>query len=214
MDEEELQILKDRAEYFGLDKSDSFEEFKKKYLKSAKVSIMQNHKYNSKNVDSIRKFEYNKNKLFGKNYSDPMYDAFGSAEFSNPKELRLLLNELSEMGVQININSGGALAYQSTQYGKPGIISITQKASYSAYLHEAQHAKDDKIAGWNGSRAIWDTEEHIRREKNAYAVEIKLAKKLGREDIVDELQLNLYREIADIRKRDEGYAKSFRKDKK
>lgn len=143
-----------------------------------------------------------------------MYDAFGSAEFSNPKELRLLLNELSEMGVQINIKSGGALAYQSTQYGKPGIISITQKASYSAYLHEAQHAIDDKIAGWNGSRAIWDTEEHIRREKNAYAVEIKLAKKLGREDIADELQLNLYREIADIRKRDEGYAKSFRKDKK
>lgn len=32
LDEDELQRLKDRAAYFGLDKTDSFEEFKKKYL--------------------------------------------------------------------------------------------------------------------------------------------------------------------------------------
>lgn len=36
LDEAELQTLKDRAEYFGLDKSDSFEEYKKKYLKASK----------------------------------------------------------------------------------------------------------------------------------------------------------------------------------
>lgn len=32
LDDEELEVLKKRAEYFGLDKSDSFDEFKKKYL--------------------------------------------------------------------------------------------------------------------------------------------------------------------------------------
>lgn len=32
LDEEELETLKQRAEYFNLDKSDSFDEFKKKYL--------------------------------------------------------------------------------------------------------------------------------------------------------------------------------------
>lgn len=32
LDESELQTLKDRAEYFGLDKTDDFEDFKKKYL--------------------------------------------------------------------------------------------------------------------------------------------------------------------------------------
>lgn len=35
LDEEELETLKQRAEEFGLDKSDSFEDYKKKYLKVA-----------------------------------------------------------------------------------------------------------------------------------------------------------------------------------
>ena len=150
------------------------------------------------------------NKFYSK--SDPMFDAFGSAEFSNPKELKKLLKTLSDMGVEINSNSGGALAYQSTQFGKPGVISVTPNASYSAYLHEAQHAKDDMEAGWNGSRAIWDVEEHIRREQNAYAVEIKLAEDLGRPDIADELRKNLENEISEIKKRDEKYAKFFNDD--
>lgn len=34
LDEDELQTLKDRAEYFGIDKTDNFEDFKKKYLKA------------------------------------------------------------------------------------------------------------------------------------------------------------------------------------
>jgi hypothetical protein len=36
LDESELQTLKDRAEYFGLDKTSDFEDFKKKYLKATK----------------------------------------------------------------------------------------------------------------------------------------------------------------------------------
>lgn len=35
LDEAELETLKERAEYFGLDKSENFEDFKKKYLKAA-----------------------------------------------------------------------------------------------------------------------------------------------------------------------------------
>lgn len=33
LDDDELQRLKDRAEYFGLDKTSDFEEYKEKYLK-------------------------------------------------------------------------------------------------------------------------------------------------------------------------------------
>lgn len=36
MDEKELETLKERAEYFGLDKTEDFEDFKKKYLKATK----------------------------------------------------------------------------------------------------------------------------------------------------------------------------------
>ena len=34
LDNDELQTLKERAEYFGLDKTDDFEEFKSKYLEN------------------------------------------------------------------------------------------------------------------------------------------------------------------------------------
>lgn len=39
LDESELQTLKDRAEYFGLDKTKNFEDFKEKYLKAAEKEI-------------------------------------------------------------------------------------------------------------------------------------------------------------------------------
>lgn len=38
LDDGELQTLKERAEYFGIDKADNFEDFKNKYLKSAEQS--------------------------------------------------------------------------------------------------------------------------------------------------------------------------------
>lgn len=37
LDEDELQTLKDRAEFYGLDKTKNFEEFKQKYLKAAEA---------------------------------------------------------------------------------------------------------------------------------------------------------------------------------
>lgn len=38
LDEDELQTLKDRAEFFGLDKTKDFEDFKEKYLKASKMA--------------------------------------------------------------------------------------------------------------------------------------------------------------------------------
>jgi hypothetical protein len=40
LDEEELKTLQDRAKFFGLDKSEQFDDFKKKYLKAVKTSKM------------------------------------------------------------------------------------------------------------------------------------------------------------------------------
>lgn len=46
LDEDELQTLKERAEYFGLDKTKNFEEYKEKYLKAAESEKSENVKKN------------------------------------------------------------------------------------------------------------------------------------------------------------------------
>lgn len=144
---------------------------------------------------------------------DPMFDVFGSAEESNPKELEELKHQMAEIGVNIVYHeAGGTLAYQGIKLGEPGTVSATKTASYSAWLHECQHAFDDKEAGWNSCYAAWDADEHIRREMRAYQKEIDLANSLGRNDIADKLISLRDKEISDIKKRDEMYAEIFKND--
>ena len=129
---------------------------------------------------------------------DPMYEVTGSAYDSNPVEIQEILAQLEEWGVTVN-HGAKTLGYGCIRNGKPGTMSITKDASYSAWLHEFQHARDDMEAGWNGHYVLWcDPEERIRREKRAYGVEISLAKALNREDIVSRLEANLNAEIERI----------------
>lgn len=136
---------------------------------------------------------------------DPMYEVTGSAFESNPKEVQKIIDTLKEWGVEVNYSSS-TLGYGSNRVGYPGGMSVTKDASYSAWCHEFQHVKDDREAGWNGALVLWtDSEERIRRETKAYAVEIDLARKAGREDIVKRLEANLDDEIRKIRKSTEEY---------
>lgn len=65
LDEGELQTLKDRAEFFGLDKTDNFTDFKKKYLKAADGSrSILTKSSNSVKIDL--QFFASKEKQFGK----------------------------------------------------------------------------------------------------------------------------------------------------
>ena len=64
LDDEELQTLKDRAAYYGLDKSENFEDFKKKYLE-----VPGNVSYNGNDAGRMRigiQFFASKEKQFGK----------------------------------------------------------------------------------------------------------------------------------------------------
>ena len=68
LDEAELQTLKERAEYFGLDKTKNFEEFKQKYLKAAEESEKQfGVRYGNNAVDVD--FDYINSKGFENKFS-------------------------------------------------------------------------------------------------------------------------------------------------
>lgn len=130
--------------------------------------------------------------------ADPMYEVTGSAFDSNPKEVQQIIDTLKEWGVELSYGSS-TLGYGCTRIGYPGGMSITKEASYSAWCHEFQHVKDDREAGWNGLEVLWfKPEERVRRERRAYAIEIQLARKAGREDIAKRLEENLNDEIRKI----------------
>lgn len=74
LDEDELQTLKDRAKYFELDKTEDFNDFKKKYLKAAESEAQFGVQYgkDAVNVD----FDY----INSKEYRDKFSNITGSAK--------------------------------------------------------------------------------------------------------------------------------------
>ena len=137
---------------------------------------------------------------FGKNGSfsskaDPMADVFGSGIVSHPKEIENFRRECEDSGVVIIHRDRESINYEpSTTIGKPGQIVINEDASYSAWCHEMQHMRDDRDNGWDGALAVWDRDEHYRREQKAYEIEVQLAKQAGRNDIAELLIENLEEE--------------------
>ena len=75
LDEEELQILKDRAEYFGLDKTEDFENFKKNYLNAAEAPIVQDTAFTP--AKSIEEAE-----VYAKKFVDTHYQSKYSGNIS------------------------------------------------------------------------------------------------------------------------------------
>ena len=140
----------------------------------------------------------NTEKAFRKEGDDPMFEVTGRAIDSNPREIEEMEKRLKEWGVEIN-RGQNTLAYGSSANGRPGTMSITDDASFSAWKHEFKHAEDDKNAGWNAVYVLWnDPAEHERRERRAYEEEIILAREAGREDIAKSLEANRDAEIERI----------------
>lgn len=120
---------------------------------------------------------------------DPMREILGSAEDSHPAEIKQLEEHLYDMGVTLKRPDSEQLDYQpSLVRGQPGVVHISQGASYSAWLHEVKHAEDDMADGWMGMHIFLYPEKCMQREKDAYQIEIDMAKSLGRKDIVKRLE--------------------------
>lgn len=201
LDEDELKILRQRAVRHSLYMDDpktyraeklptlkNYAEFKKSYLKAAqtientgKSGIMKLGKFNTTD--------------------DPMREVTGAGIESNPEEINEILNELKAAGVEVVHRQEGMAYIPGIMPGQAGQFIITPDASYSAWLHERQHFLDDKADGFPGMRIFEDIERCKQREISAYNVEIELAKKLGRKDIVERLEALKVKEVS---KYDEG----------
>ena len=104
-------------------------------------------------------------KRFNTNY-DPMREAMGSAEESHPQEIEALKRELLNMGVGLKRPKEESLGYQpSIVCGMPGTVIVSEGASYSAWLHEVQHAKDDYNDGWLGYR-VFENQKKMQTKRN------------------------------------------------
>lgn len=96
--------------------------------------------------------------------------------------------ELREAGVEL-IRRRNVMGYSpALSPGLPGQFYIEDGASYSAWLHEFKHFSDDRDDGYLGFRVFEDNEKCKQREIDAYQIEIELAKRLKRSDMVKRLE--------------------------
>ena len=166
LDADELKTLKERAAYYGLDKSKDFEDFKKKYLK----------------VNETKK----RKKYFHAD-SDPIREYIGAAEKSHPKKLEAIINDMHNSGVEITRRSDCIGYFPNIKAEAPGSVNIEEGASISAWLHEYQHFCDDRNDGYLGFRVFQNLQKCAEREIRAYQVEIDFAKREGYNDVVERL---------------------------
>lgn len=136
LDEEELKTLKERAEFFGLDKTKDFDDFKKKYLKASEKA------YNE--IEDIR--ENTKKLKSAMNDSD--YEEYTNmlANNSNPN-LKKLYSKYADGIERVYYTKSGGAYSQSGNYLEFDYEYGTNYAEinkYSTLAHEYGHYFDAK----------------------------------------------------------------------
>lgn len=119
---------------------------------------------------------------------DPMREVTGSAMSSNPDEVEAMKNDLTDSGVELIITDHDMAYAPGIRPGEPGQFLIDRNASFSAWCHEYKHFCDDRNDGFLGFRVFEDPAKCRQREIDAYQVEIDMAEKAGRPDIVERLK--------------------------
>lgn len=153
LDDDELQRLKDRAEFFGLDKTDSFEEFKKKYLDVSKNAI-----YNDgEKIDGEIKLGQLESS-YGKKHSKAIREHLQNA----PEEIQKVWNDCaddfhvleprykgkeayyspSRDGVKLNITAAG----KGSTYQTPYQVVFHEYGHHSDYILNRKYGNGDRMA--------------------------------------------------------------------
>ena len=170
--EEELETLKERAEYFGLDKTKDFDDFKQKYLKAVEAENV-DYKATSKTkkmVETADKNVYKEGvKLDISNFSpvftakaevkntQKLVDYVNNLEGSNPAVMKLYnsigkLEKFDEMGIDFKISHASSHAVSTRAYytGKIAEVKLTipklsgdnLAGQVNTTLHENMHLID------------------------------------------------------------------------
>lgn len=131
-------------------------------------------------IEELRRGMYNKE-------GDPLFDALGSIEKSHPEVMHKIITEAKSLGVEVRHHKGAIAYAPGLKTGSAGQLLINSKDSYGAWLHERKHMLDDYHDGWGGFKGLVDIDRRSRMEYDAYKIEIRIAREIGREDIANEL---------------------------
>lgn len=135
LDDGELQTLKDRAAYFGLDKTESFNDFKTKYLRAVRETPEKNE-YN--------KIELGELEVYGKKHAKAIRENLENA----PEDIQRVWNDcVSDFHVLEPRYRGDAANYNAVYDGVKLNITNAGKGSnyqtpYQVVFHEYGHHTD------------------------------------------------------------------------
>ena len=129
LDEDELDRLQERAKFFGLDKNDSFEEFKTKYLQV---------------IDNNGNYNYNNDKLFKVNRKKSNFGAFSNLKIPMQKKEVLKISKKYNIDttditfkIQRSEDLIGSIYFGSADYNDIGRIDLMP----NAFVDEIKLAK-------------------------------------------------------------------------
>lgn len=167
LDEDELKVLQDRASFYGLDKAETFEDYKKKYLKAVEEQAK------AKSIADVKDFSALDNYLQSQ-YNISVDDAVKSLDFDTVKS--------SLVGVESVIEEYPGLADSITQIttSKGGVMSCTgEKITFNPHYFSNNTKLVEGCKRMSASR-FWipnASPESIGAHESAHAIEWMMLQK-------------------------------------
>ena len=122
-------------------------------------------------------------------YGDYLRKKLGSAKENYPDELQEIEDSVKKYGGEIVYLTDSSKMVTNVRKGKPPIIEVDEKASIAGIRHEYRHFLDDMNNGNPGlAYYLRDPDKFFEFEKRGYEEELVIAKALGYNEIVTEIE--------------------------
>lgn len=156
LDDDELERLKARAEYFGLDKAKDFEAFRTAYL------------VNLNNIEILHC------------YGDHLREMLGAALKNNQEEVKTIVSDIKRLGGSIVFLENNTKMVCNIRKDEPGVIEVDENISIGGLRHEYRHFLDDVENGCPGlAYYLKDKDAFFEYELHGYEEELAIARKSG-----------------------------------